>query len=431
MASNQNPLSFPPEVIDQIIDYNYDDIPTLQSCALAFRSFLPSCRVHLFSEVVLVHNSAIRDCDMHGRLYSCEDFLQLLEEAPWVATLVKALELCGGYGVGIRSGSLFTERSCTDYYLPFILLPSTLPKLNHLSLTGYYPAMKWDTLPQKLQDAVEMALSRPTLTQLDLVGIDFNAPSNLVAILSKAKAVKHFSFTNGLRFNTTGNVNVPVIPSNIPCLFQLKSLGFAGRAIHLHEIYALTRGNPSRIDVTHVRELSVATECMASSDSVDALQSLLDNIGGSLEHLTLGLVSSPSKSLSIDSNTNLRSVHVVCTSLEKHRHLLDIPFSGSIQTLIVDVGPGWDDNVLFAVNWQEFDTLFDSRAGSLTRIVIILHCPHNRCGERFCGGYSSIKENLLEQVEVQMPKLMARGILWVKERRVRYTFGHRWMRDLP
>ncbi|KAK0186344.1 hypothetical protein F5146DRAFT_1065526 [Armillaria mellea] len=421
MASNPNPLSLPPEVIDQIVDYNYDDISTLQSCALACRSFLPSCRVHLFSEVALVHSSAIRDCDIHGRLYSCEDFLQLLEEAPWVAALVKLLELCGGYGVGIRSGSLFTERSCTDNYLPSILSPSKLPKLNHLSLT-YYPAMKWDRFPQKLQDAVEMALSRPTLTQLDLVGIDFDARSNLVAILSKARAVKHFSFTNSLRYNTAGTVNVPVVPSNISCLFQLRSLAFAGRAIHLHEIYALTRGYPSCIDVTH---------CVASSDSVDALQSLLDNIGGSLEHLTLGLVSSPSKSLSINSNTNLRSVHVACTSLEKRHHLHDIPFSSSIQTLIVDVGPGWDDNVLFAVNWQEFDTLFDSRAGSLARIVIILHRPHNRCGERFCGGYSSIEDNLLEQVEAQMPKLMARGILWVKERRVRYTFGHRWMRDLP
>ncbi|PBK64901.1 uncharacterized protein ARMOST_12347 [Armillaria ostoyae] len=430
MASNPNPLSLPPEVIDQIIDYNYDDVPTLQSCALACRSFLPSCRVHLFSEVVLVHNSAIRHCDIHGRLYSCENFLQLLEEAPWVAVLVKVLELYGRYGVGIRSGSLFTERSCTDDYLPSILSPSKLPKLNHLSIT-YYPATNWDTFPPKFQDVVERTLSRPTLSQLDLIGINFDTPSNLVDILSKARAVKHLSFTNSFRYNTTGNVNVPVIPLNIPYLFQPRSLGFAGRAIHLHEVYALTKGYPSRIDVTQVRELSVAPESVAGSDAVDALQSLLDSIGGSLEHLTLGLVSSPSKLLSIDSNSNLRSVHVVCTSLEKQRHLHDIPFSSSIQTLIVDVGPGWDDNVLFAVNWQEFDTLFDSRAGSLTRIIIILHRPHNRCGERFCGGYPSIEDNLLERVKAQMPKLMARGILWVKERIVRYTFGHRWMRDLP
>ncbi|KAK0199667.1 hypothetical protein DFS33DRAFT_1387977 [Desarmillaria ectypa] len=434
MASNPNPFSLPPEVLDQIIDYNYDDVPTLRSCALVCRLFLPSCRVHLFSEVVLVHNDIIvlgpKGCDIHGRLYSCENFLQLLEEAPWVAALVKVLELHGGYGLGIRSRSLFTEHIYMDIYLPFILSPSKLPKLNHLSIT-YYPSMKWAQLSQKLQDAVEETLSRPTLTQLDLVCIDFDTPANLVAILSKARNVKHFSFTNNsMRYNTTGNVNDPVIPATIPYLFQLRSLGFAGRAMHLHDVYALSKAHPSRIDLTQVRELSVATESVAGNDAVDALQSLLNTIGDSLEHLTLGLVSSPSKSLSVDSNTNLRSVHVVCTSLEKLHHLHDIPLSSSIQTLIVDVGPGWDDDVFFAVNWQEFDTLFDSHADSLTRIVLILHRPHDRCGERFCGGYPSIEDNLLERVEKQMPKLMARGILWVKERRVRYTFGHRWMRDL-
>ncbi|KAK0451346.1 uncharacterized protein EV420DRAFT_713204 [Desarmillaria tabescens] len=428
MATNPNPLSLPPEVLDQIIDYNYDDIPTLRSCALACRLFLPSCRVHLFSEVVLVHNDIInlgpQGYDIHGRLYSCENFLQLLEEAPWVAALVKVLELHGGYG-----RSLLTERIYMDIYLPSILSPSKLSKLNHLSLT-FHPPVKWAQLSQKLQDAVEETLSRPTLTQLDLVGIDFNTPANLVAILSKARTVKHLSFTsNSMRYSSK-NVNIPAIPASIPFLFQLRSLGFAGHAMHVHEVYVLSKAHPSRIDLTQVRELSVATESVAGNDAVDALQSLLDTIGSSLEHLTLGLVSSPSKSLSVDSNTNLRSVHVVCTSLEKPHHFHDIPFSSSVQTLMVDVGPGWDDDVFLAVNWQEFDSLFDSRADSLTRIVIMLHRPHDRCGERFCGGYPSIEDDLLERVEAQMPKLMARGILWVKERRVRYTFGHRWIRDL-
>lgn len=47
------------------------------------------------------------------------------------------------------------------------------------------------------------------------------------------------------------------VPLTIPYLFQLKSLRFAGRPIHLHAVYMLAKAHPSRIDLTQIRELSV------------------------------------------------------------------------------------------------------------------------------------------------------------------------------
>lgn len=95
--------ALPQEIIDQIIDYNYDDIPALQAASLASHSFLPSCRVHLFSEVVLVHEHFLDPApgmsiiqDITGRLYTCDDFLSLLSEAPWFLALSKRLSFIIG-----------------------------------------------------------------------------------------------------------------------------------------------------------------------------------------------------------------------------------------------------------------------------------------------------------------------------------------------
>ncbi|KAI0073651.1 hypothetical protein K474DRAFT_1666365 [Panus rudis PR-1116 ss-1] len=38
----------PREIVDEIVDYLFDDIPTLKSCALASPIFLPRCRLYLF-----------------------------------------------------------------------------------------------------------------------------------------------------------------------------------------------------------------------------------------------------------------------------------------------------------------------------------------------------------------------------------------------
>ncbi|OCH90392.1 hypothetical protein OBBRIDRAFT_602881 [Obba rivulosa] len=44
-------MSLPPELIDMVIDFLYDDRDALRNCSLSCRAMLPSCRVHLFHTV--------------------------------------------------------------------------------------------------------------------------------------------------------------------------------------------------------------------------------------------------------------------------------------------------------------------------------------------------------------------------------------------
>ena len=47
----------PQELVDQIIDFLHDDHPTLQSCTLVARAWLPSSRLHLFTNITIGVNS--------------------------------------------------------------------------------------------------------------------------------------------------------------------------------------------------------------------------------------------------------------------------------------------------------------------------------------------------------------------------------------
>ncbi|KAI0708739.1 hypothetical protein C8T65DRAFT_576262, partial [Cerioporus squamosus] len=77
-------LRLPAEVTDSILDYLHDDRPTLRTCSLVSRSWLPSCRYHLFSEVV------VRSADHPLTLSS---FLEFLPTSPDIASYIRTLKV--------------------------------------------------------------------------------------------------------------------------------------------------------------------------------------------------------------------------------------------------------------------------------------------------------------------------------------------------
>ncbi|KAF5361128.1 hypothetical protein D9758_009053 [Tetrapyrgos nigripes] len=56
-------LDLPQEIVDQVIDDVQDDPPTLKSCSLVSRIWLPRARTHLFREIKLLPNKEERDSD--------------------------------------------------------------------------------------------------------------------------------------------------------------------------------------------------------------------------------------------------------------------------------------------------------------------------------------------------------------------------------
>ncbi|KAK0186343.1 hypothetical protein F5146DRAFT_127640 [Armillaria mellea] len=185
--------ALPQEIIDQIIDYNYDNIPTLQAASLASHSFLISCRVHLFSEVILVHEHFLDPApgmsiiqDITGRLYTCEDFISLLSEAPWVSSLVKTLVLHNrSQGHPLNGSTRLLEDPQYAAILPSIL--SSLVHLHYLVLSNA-PSQSWGTLNANIRAAFVGML--PLLTQLDVDFLSFEDVAEFIEVIQEAKSPK-------------------------------------------------------------------------------------------------------------------------------------------------------------------------------------------------------------------------------------------------
>ena len=77
-------LRLPAEVTDNILDYLHDDRPTLRTCCLVSRSWLPSCRYHLFSEVV------VRSAE---HPLSLANFLEFVPTSPDIASYIRTLRV--------------------------------------------------------------------------------------------------------------------------------------------------------------------------------------------------------------------------------------------------------------------------------------------------------------------------------------------------
>ncbi|KAK0482584.1 hypothetical protein IW261DRAFT_1468465 [Armillaria novae-zelandiae] len=114
-------MCLPPELTDIIIDELSHDCPTLRTCSLISKAFLPRTRVHLFRHITLSLSSDSRR------------FCDLLSIAPFVAPLVISLKIEEGkYDSDWSDWSLWSAAHdcqwvCGDPVLPIIL--SSLPNL--------------------------------------------------------------------------------------------------------------------------------------------------------------------------------------------------------------------------------------------------------------------------------------------------------------
>ncbi|PBK65484.1 hypothetical protein ARMSODRAFT_435988 [Armillaria solidipes] len=83
-------LSIPQELLDYILDFLHDDVPTLRTCSLVSHAFLPCSRYHIYSSAFIGHKYELdpfRD-QYAGQLYQSKNLAALLKHSPHVAPLV-------------------------------------------------------------------------------------------------------------------------------------------------------------------------------------------------------------------------------------------------------------------------------------------------------------------------------------------------------
>lgn len=141
----------PADIIYSIIDELDLDQPSLQRCSLVSRSFLPPCRAHLFSSIVLNHPRP------------CRGLYRALINNPSLACYVRNLSVISNIQVEFRGRDWVTIENT----LPDIL--QILHELHSFTFRNTSArALSWETLPLKLRAAIlELSFSLISSITLD------------------------------------------------------------------------------------------------------------------------------------------------------------------------------------------------------------------------------------------------------------------------
>ncbi|CCM06319.1 uncharacterized protein FIBRA_08571 [Fibroporia radiculosa] len=147
LLAGVNATRLPPELCDCIIDYLWDDTPSLAACALTCRAFLPRTRTHTLSSITLVNTAGFTR------------FERLLKRDSHIAVYVRRLAIVK------TSGNHATRPSRVDREWPLLL--RTLPRVEDLTLERWMPGEMRDNVAQRLY----LHLSRSAIRTLRLVDI--------------------------------------------------------------------------------------------------------------------------------------------------------------------------------------------------------------------------------------------------------------------
>jgi hypothetical protein len=222
--------SIPQELVDHILDHLFDDIPALLSCALVCRAWLPTCRLHLFSNVSL---SVPRPGDF---LTALEEDLEMMEEQefaeggpvgdpnfqvpvvhpkcrrlesllgrnPEIAPYIHTLSISSGSPnfSGSTSSLIYdpADPSISEPTPPWIFTEPSLPpllrrltSLQNFTFTNQQAILRWDFLPTLLRKAVYGLLRSESLTCLTLKYWSFRDLDEFAGVLGVCGNLKALS----------------------------------------------------------------------------------------------------------------------------------------------------------------------------------------------------------------------------------------------
>ncbi len=276
-APSASTLSVPQELIDYILDFLHDDIPTLRTCSLVSHSFLPCTRYHIYSSVTIVH---VDELDLFreryaGQLYQCQNLAALLEHSPHVAPLVTRF--------GMRSmAELMMEDASMNTSLVSII--SSLHNLSHVELIARPGEEFWDEFPVVTLGPFLTALrSVPLKTFIFCAAALTTQEFEDLFTAAANPALKHLSLICDCGANWTPGPDTPIRPppGGLPAL---ESLYIAGDGTSSNISWLFFR--QSLYDIRSIRHLSLQLYEDAPSSPV---QRLLNAMQGTLESLTLDI----------------------------------------------------------------------------------------------------------------------------------------------
>ncbi|KAJ6572302.1 hypothetical protein B0H19DRAFT_1256195 [Mycena capillaripes] len=262
-------MTLPQELVDIVVDNLHDDLPSLNSCSLAARTFVASARIHIFRKAEILPPPKPRPSQT-----PCQKFHKLLTSSPHIAPLVEELSVVLG---SERHVSWIT----TCRTLPLVL---SLLNLKRISLTanGWKNAgdfnMDWAKMGRQLKSALVNVFSSPRLEAVHLRGIGVESPRLLLSLFSQATSLKQLALSR-LYFTQQRDQHEPW-PESQPWRPQLQSLLLSDNG---WDDLCSILVNP-RIDLTAVVSLTIITE---SSEWRNKIIQATKGGSGGVEHLRL------------------------------------------------------------------------------------------------------------------------------------------------
>ncbi|KAK0485299.1 hypothetical protein EDD18DRAFT_1196571 [Armillaria luteobubalina] len=420
----------PQELIDEIIDFMHDDVPTLKTCALVSHAFLPSSRKRAFSRVTLAQKD-YRPSSSHpssgGITCTCENFHSLLRSAPYIACLVLSLRMVhfqAEYGRGIRG--IYHEE-----VLPSIL--DSLQNLQRITIGADDSKASWRMLPSVFKEALFRSFSLPSIQCIDIDQLeDIDQPRTLMGHLAGSPSLTRLSL-NWIEYSrasrSSRSDSLADADAREPVMRpRLKALELSGYDCPVSAMYLA--GPNSLFDTHHLRELSVGFTGKDLHRQRSLVQSIIDQASNTLECLVYRQLSEWGSSLSqgpllkTEHLTRLRSLYV---SVDFVPPPASIPLTRTLEELkLLVLLRG--DRMPPCHEWS----LLDEHIGhhhdmpSLRSVDLKLHsqCGHN-CYSFLCTGAQGAEtlRDLLKEVEKSLPILHRRGVLRVEAIRVRRVWS--------
>ncbi|KAK0434142.1 hypothetical protein EV421DRAFT_2023188 [Armillaria borealis] len=363
-------LSVPQELIDYILDFLHDNVPTLRTCSLVSHAFLPCSRYHIYSNVFIADFSELNVLreQYAGQLYQCKNLAALLKHSPHVAPLVTRF--------GIHAMSDFM----TEAYMDTSLV-SIIPSLHNLS--------QIELMSRRKQVFCSFHLLRPFLASLRSIplktfifsAIAFEIPEQFEEVFTAAAnpALKHLSLICNSGAERTSEPYSPIrpTPDSLP---SLESLSMAGTATSSNIAWLFF--SQSLYGISCIRHLSLQID---RNTTTLLIQRLLNEMQGALESFTLDVNTWTGQQARLDLSRHRRlsSFFMIFGSPRLDPRLLEIHLNPTLRTLTVERAcHKWERSLPHSVNvWAQVDAYLDKLAlPALQSVHVRLHdSAHGIC----------------------------------------------------
>lgn len=292
----------PQELFDHIIDHLHNEYSTLLNCSLVCQAWVPSSRLHLFSQIFLTIPK-FQEGTFIGPVLTgaCTRLFDLLTKSPEIVPHIHELSITCSDPVDDPTPATVVEAEAPVYGLVVEeKLPPLLSMLSSLRRFAFVSGgnMSWANIPECLRRAINDVFSLSTLTYVRLCSWIFPDPSSFTALLGQSPNLKGLALwgitfgpdslvplfsvlsltdADSIKPDENNDEEMPLTTAKLGPNLEFLTLDY----IDFTPLGDWLLTQPSLLGLIGLRELRVA------HSNIKSIERLLRGLGDSLQHFHL------------------------------------------------------------------------------------------------------------------------------------------------